>query len=195
VSSSGDKASVLAITLDAASTVDQVSFLGAAESADAATAAGLLRLAGLPFSYLAAGLGLHDTLAMQRAAISQATGTAAAAGWEVGLHDESPAEGVPLAAPTGLTASHDSVGVWLVQQDLLAALQQPWARLLFHEDFMDLRQQLLAQQAATQGPGEHLEGACEQQVQQLAIDFLRSCRSEMAGYHVHGSAGDAVAGC
>jgi hypothetical protein len=195
VSSSSDKASVIAMTLDAASTVHQVSFLGAAASVDASTAAGLVRLAGIPFSYLAAGLGLPDTLATQLAGVSQARGTETAAGWDSGLHDDSPAEGVPAVAPAGLTASPDSPGVWLVEQDLLAALQQPWARLLFHEDFKDLRQQLLGQQAKAQGPGGQLEGAYEQQVQQLAVEFMRSCRAELAGYHVHGSAGGGVAGC
>lgn len=194
MSSSSNKASILAITLDAASAVHQVSFLGAAGTADASTAAGFARLAGLPFSYLAAGLGLPDTLAMQLAAISRATGTDAAAGWEGRMHDELPEAGIPAAAPAGLTACPDSAGVWVVEQDLLAALQQPWARLLVHEDFAGLRQQLLAQQTVAQGPGQQLEQAYEQQVQQLVVDFMRSCRAELAEYHVHGSAGDAVTG-
>jgi len=62
LSCTGDKAGVLSICLDGRSSIHHVAFVGASESSGAMTAATMTGLVGLPFSYVAAGLGLPDML-------------------------------------------------------------------------------------------------------------------------------------
>ena len=175
VSCSGDGASVLSICLDADSTMQQVAFLGSADSAG--TAAAAMSLVGLPFSYVASGLGLPDSLAVQ---LSEQQARSAG-----GVADDTGDAGEQAVVQdvAGVHAGPEA-GVWVVEQDVLAVLQKPWAQLLLHEDFSRLRQQLLkAGSEVGQLQGDE-KGAGEQQVQQLVVDFMQSCRTELSGYHL-----------
>jgi hypothetical protein len=147
-------------------------------------------MVGLPFSYVAAGLGLPDSLAFLLAdQLARSAGCVA---------DETGDTGEQAAAEevAGVCAGPE-VGVWVVEKDILAVLQQPWAQLLLHEDFSRLREQLL--EAGTgvgqlQGDGQDVD---EQQVQQLVVDFVQSCRAELSGYSVaaHGGSSSTPAIC
>lgn len=125
------------------------------EGAAGAAADVLQHLVGLPFSFVAAGLRLPDSLS------------------------EALANGSDVVA--GLTA--DPQGVWVMEQDMLALLHQPWAQLLFHEDFGMLRQLLLAAAAGS----EQEEGRVDSSVAGVVLNFMQQgCRAaELPGYQVH----------
>jgi hypothetical protein len=173
---------VLSICLDAESTMQQIAYLGPSESAAAGTATAAMCLVGLPFSYVAAGLGFPDSLAVQLAEqLARSPGNVA--------DDTGDAVEQGAVQDVAGVCAGPEAGVWVVEQDVLAALQKPWAQLLLHEDFSRLRQQLLeAGSEVGQLQGDE-EGAGEQQVQQLVVDFMQSCRAELSGYHVPAHAG------
>jgi hypothetical protein len=180
VSSSGggscDNACVLSISLDAASHIREVAYVGSPGTAEAATAAKIMGLVGLPFSYIAAGLGLPDGLSEQLAAVAEENAVS------VRVSGESD-QGVQQV-PAGLTAGPEA-GVWLVETDVLAGMQQPWAQLLFHADFSQFRQKLLTAGAeAAESKVEQEQGSVEQEVRQLVVDCLQSCRGQLGGYHI-----------
>lgn len=160
---SGEQACVLAMVLDEGSRVQQVAFMGRQDSLEAAAARKLMGLAGLPFSYLAGGLSLPDSLSEHLLLATQL---------QPDSEDGSGAEQVPGVSPG------PEPGVWVLEKDVLAVVQQPWAQLLLHEDFPLLREQLLV---------------CQGGVEAATVDFLQhSCRGQLSGYHVPGL--QAVAG-
>jgi hypothetical protein len=169
----GNNAYVLSISLDAASHMCQVAYVGSPGTAAAATAAKTMGLVGLPFSYIAAGLGLPDSLSEQLLTAEENAVDVRV----LGENDKG------LQQVPGLTAGPET-GVWFVERDVLAAMQQPWAQLLFHADFSQLRQQLLTAGAeAAESKVEQDQGSVEQEVQQLVVEFLRSHRGQLDGYH------------
>lgn len=184
--SGGDKACVLSISLDAASHIREVAYMGSQGTDDAATAAKIMGLVGLPFSYIASGLGLPDAISEHLAAIAEEN----AVGVRVSGESDQGVQQVP-----GLSAGSE-VGVWLVEKDVLAAMQHPWAQLLFHADFSKLRQQLLTGGAeAAESKVEQVQGSVEQKVQQLVLDFMQSCRGQLGGYHLEALGSGAATTC
>lgn len=168
LSCTADKAGVLSICLDEHSSIHHVAFMGTAESSGAMTAAMMTGLVGLPFSYVAAGLGLPDMLASHLAATGLGNGA---------QQDASRAE---IQQATGFKPSAGpELDVWLLDQDVVSALQQPWSQML-HDHFSALRQQLLAD--------EHKVD----QMQQAMVVFMQKCRNELPGYHLSVAAGNAV---
>lgn len=161
---------MLAMVLDEGSRVQQVAFVGSRESVEAAAARRLMGLVGLPFSYLAGGLSLPDSLSEHLLLATQLAEPDSEDGGEG-------AEQVPAGVSPG-----QEPGVWVLEKDVLAAVQQPWAQLLLHEDFLLLREQLLVCQAGG--------------VEAETVDFLQhSCRGQLSGYHVpalHDGAGSVV---
>lgn len=157
---SGEQACVLAMVLDEGSRVQQAAFVGSQDSLEAAAARRLMGLAGLPFSYLAAGLSLPDSLSEHLVLATQL---------QPDSEDGSGAEQVPAGVSPG-----PEPGVWVLEKDVLAAVQQPWAELLLHEDFPLLREQLLV--------------CADGGVEAATVDFVRehSCRGQLSGYHVPG---------
>jgi hypothetical protein len=155
--SKADQACVLAMILDEGSRLQQVAFVGSQDTPEAAAARGLMGLVGLPFSYLAGGLNLPESLSEQLLLATQ-------------LQTESEDSSVGAEqVPAGVSPGPEP-GVWVVERDVLAALQQPWAQLLLHEDFLLLREQLVA---------------CESGVEAATVvEFLQSCRGQLSGYRV-----------
>lgn len=160
ISCASDRSSVLSVCLDASDTIHAIGYVGLPDEAPP-RAGQLANLVGLPLSYIAAGLGLPDRLAAQLAA----HGDGAA-----GL----PMEDLQASAPG------DGPGVFVLQRDALDALRQPWAQMLWHDSFPDLRRALL--QAVGGG-----QMAAEEAVQVTAVSVVKRCAEELPGYQVPGS--------
>lgn len=189
ISRTEDKSSVLGIALDANSIVYQVAYVGSQGSAEAAAADRVMGLVGLPFSYVAAGLGLPDRLSEMLAPPDGELFTA-----ELRVSGESDVQQGP--AVPGVSAGPEMPKVWLLEKDVLAELQKPWAELLFHEDFPNLRQQLVAGSVGAQVvAGGEGSSAAEEDVQQLVVEFLKSCRGQLSGYQVEAPSGGTSAVC
>jgi hypothetical protein len=172
-SSSRGAPGVVRITLDAGSTIHQIVYMGHKHSASAAAAVDLMALVGRPFSYLACGLGLPDRLATELAAASQP---------DAAVEQLEPAA---LGTPVAGLKRGPGPGVWLADADVLALLQKPWAQLLLHEGCLQLRAQMMQLQGG-------LQEQQQQHVQQLVLDMLQSCRSELPGYRIDAPAPPAV---
>jgi hypothetical protein len=151
------RSSVLSMQLDASDTINAIAYVGPPLQGHAAV---LARLVGLPLAYVAAGLGLPDKLVGQ---------LAAANGGSVGT------------SITGLRAPPTEPGVYDLECDVLAALQQPWAHLLAHDQFPALREALLH----TQPPGPGVaEDALQAAVQLKATSLMQRCADELPGYRL-----------
>jgi hypothetical protein len=81
-------------------------------------------------------------------------------------------------------------GVFLLQQDALQQLSQPWAQLLFHDGLVQLRQQLLQGQSSSSVEAEDEQrqetvvvgGSLEERVQDAVVQLLQRCGAELPGY-------------
>jgi hypothetical protein len=186
-------AAVINICIDGDDMIHHVAYLGAG-----ATAAGKLAgLVGLPFSYLAGGLQLpaKQAAAGSAARHANAAGAAAAAaalgGLQLGSGQEGPQQPcVSMRGIAGVTPAAEP-GVFLLQQDVLQQLSQPWAQLLFHDGLVQLRQQLLQGQSSSpteareEGQGTVVgggKGSLQEQVQDAVVQLLQRCGAELPGY-------------
>jgi hypothetical protein len=180
-------AAVINICINADDIIHHVTYLG-----PAATAAGKLAgLVGLPFSYLAGGLQLPAKQAASHENGAEAAAAVAALG---GLQLESGQDALPqqpcvsMRGIAGVTPGAEP-GVFLLQQDVLQQLSQPWAQVLFHDGLVQLRQQLLQGQSSSpteardeQGQGIVVgggKGSLEEQVQDAVVQLLQRCGAEL----------------
>lgn len=134
----------------------------------------LAALVGLPLSYVAAGLGLPTPMA------EPCGSTAAAAAAAKGL----PVGAVPGAEP----------GVYLLQQDLAAALCQPWAALLWHDGLCGLRQQLLQRCGGGSSDGGSGSEVLQQEAAGALMQLLQRCGDELPGYRRVATGGEGGGG-
>lgn len=72
---------------------------------------------------------------------------------------------------------------WAVQWDVLAVLQKPWAPLLLQRSAQGCGSSCwrAAWVEQLQGDGKDVD---EQQVQQLVVEFVQTCRAELSGFRV-----------
>jgi hypothetical protein len=187
-------AAVINICIDADDVIHHVAYLGPG----AAAAAKLAGLVGLPFGYLAGGLQLpakqiNSTCAATAGDTGSADAAAAAVGLD-GLHLD-PGQQQPCVSMRGVAGAVPGAepGVFVLQQDVLQQLSQPWAKLLFHDELMQLRQQLLQQQGHSHAvlkaeQGQAAQGgvvdssSCDLQVQDAVVQLLRRCGAELPGH-------------
>uniref|UniRef100_A0A383WNS6 Cilia- and flagella-associated protein 61 N-terminal domain-containing protein n=1 Tax=Tetradesmus obliquus TaxID=3088 RepID=A0A383WNS6_TETOB len=190
-------AAVINICIDGEDVIHHVAYLGPG----AAAAAKLAGLVGLPFSYLAAGLQLPAKQTSSSQSRAAATDSAAADAAAAALGDLQLGHGqhsspqqqpcVSMRSVAGVVPGAEP-GVFLLEQDVLQQLSQPWAQLLFHDGLVQLRQQLLQQQslspstsAAERGQGAAGcvgSSSCEVLVQDAVVELLRRCGAELPGY-------------
>jgi hypothetical protein len=144
------KAALVNICLDGNDVVHHVAYLGP----EAPSAPRLAGLVGLPFSYLAPAFQLPFRAgdpAVAQAALSclqqaaaevahaqqQPTGNPAA--WQ--LQQQQGSQAVSMKGVPGMLSCPDPGVYVLSEHDLLAKLSEPWADLLFDDDFRTLRRQ------------------------------------------------------
>lgn len=190
-------AAVINICIDAEDVIHHVAYLGPG----AAAAAKLAGLVGLPFSYLAGGLQLpakQTSSSQSRAAATDSASADAAAAalgdLQLGHGQHSSPQQQPCISMRGVAGAVPGAepGVFLLEQDVLQQLSQPWAQLLFHDGLVQLRQQLLQQQSllpstSSVGSGQGAAGcvgssSCEVLVQDAFVELLRRCGAELPGY-------------
>eukprot|EP00879_Flechtneria_rotunda_P019754 GHRR01020758.1.p1 GENE.GHRR01020758.1~~GHRR01020758.1.p1 ORF type:complete len:449 (+),score=224.78 GHRR01020758.1:941-2287(+) len=209
ISKSKDTQCLINICLDGDDVIYHVAYLGS-QAPEASRLGGLV---GLQFSYIAAGLKLPA----RKVTLPGSTAGAVAAGdadadaassrkgeWAAAVGDESsseqqqqwPAGGalwgmdwiptVSMANVAGLSLGPEP-GVYVLEQGILAQLAQPWAQLVFHDGFLELRRQLLQQHSATDGDGGHAAwtpgNSVVQQAETAVVQLVQQCRSELH-YHV-----------
>jgi hypothetical protein len=186
-------AAVINICINGDDIIHHVAYLG-----PGATAAGKLAgLVGMPFSYLAGGLQLPAKQAAAYPATGVDTAAAALGGLQLGSGQEAHTQQQPCVSMRGIAgvAPGAEPGVFLLQQDVLQQLSQPWTELLFHDGLVQLRQQLLQGQSITPIAARAEQGlapvggsgnsSLEEQVQDAVVQLLQRCGAELPGYKKH----------
>lgn len=185
-------AGVVNICLDGDDVVHHVAYLGS----QAPAADKLANLVGLPFSYLGAALQLPARQGSLNAAVATGKG---ASNTDVSISSDEGAVqqqglfracNVSMRGVAGVLAEPEP-GVYVLQQDLLAQMAEPWAQWLFQDGVSELRQallpqcgQLLQQQDNAIQPGGQVEllNAIEVKVQHSVVQYLRNCGADLQGY-------------
>lgn len=183
-------AAVVNICLDGDDIVHHVAYLGPGATA----AAKLAGLVGLPFSYLAQGLQLpakkHGVpVTGVEDAVDDAAGLAGGLQLVGAAQQQS---NVSMKGVPGVSAGPEP-GVYVLEQDMLAQLSQPWAQLLFHDGLDQLRQQL-KQQCSTSGQGsanvlQSSGSNVGRRVQAGLAQLLQRCGAELHGCKLVAAAG------